>query len=62
MTDETKSKQTIIKVYVVLQHLVGLTDGKPNVRISAVKLTRKAADEVASKQSRSWVVRHFASK
>ncbi|AHC30447.1 hypothetical protein CC53_gp030 [Rhizobium phage vB_RleS_L338C] len=53
---------TTIKVYVILQHFPGRAEGRANVKVFAVRLTRKAADTIASTLPRSWVEKHEASK
>ncbi|QIG76089.1 hypothetical protein EVC24_068 [Rhizobium phage RHph_I4] len=62
MSFDRETSRPFQKVYIVLQHFPGRPQGRANVKVFAVRLTRKAADTIASNLPRSWVERHEATK
>lgn len=59
----TEQNKVAIKVYIVLQLVI--KEGPisaPNVKVAAVRLTRRAANDLAEGLPRSWVERFIATK
>lgn len=55
-----KRERYSVRVYAVMQMLFAARDGRPNVQLIAVKLSRKAAERVVARVPGTFIVSRHA--